>query len=131
MTLRMKDEFSSVELKNKEDPHCKECIKRLQEQGKTRRCTRCRKWCGQKDVDNYGILARNYHLNKLICNECEEAKQNRKCEKCDKEKAESEFAASRWDRVLQERICLDCQGRKTCSQCKKQKDPTSFFKEQR
>ena len=134
MTLRMKDEFSSVELKNKEDPHCKECTKRLQKQGKTSRCKRCRVWCGAADVDQYGMLARNKELCRLLCNECgkaPKAQTMRVCGKCTKEKAESDFAPSRWDQNLQKRICLDCQSSKACSQCKKEKPLTSFSKEQR
>ena len=131
MTLRMKDEFSSVELKNKEDPHCKECLKRLKEQGKTRRCIQCRNWYGKEDVDNYGILARNCHLRRLVCNECEKTRKTWECVRCEKEKAESDSPASQRKKELQKRICSDCLDVKQCSQCKKQKDPTSFFKEQR
>ncbi len=39
MGLCPKKDFLDKEWKNTEDPHCKMCIKRLKEQGKTTRCT--------------------------------------------------------------------------------------------
>jgi hypothetical protein len=49
MQVRLKEHFSGKEQANKEDPHCKECIQRLADAGKTNRCKRCRAWCGKED----------------------------------------------------------------------------------
>ena len=56
MTVRSKSDFHEKEWENKEDPHCKECIKRLKEQGKTHRCVRCRTWHARSD---YPIVKKN------------------------------------------------------------------------
>jgi hypothetical protein len=44
LSVRFKDEFGAKQWKNAEDPLCKACVKRLEEQGTPYRCTRCRLW---------------------------------------------------------------------------------------
>jgi hypothetical protein len=48
LSIRFKDEFGATQWKNAEDPLCKACVKRLEEQGTPYRCTRCRQWFAQE-----------------------------------------------------------------------------------
>jgi len=111
MTVRFQDEFSEREWRNREDPHCKECLKRLKEQGETHRCMRCRQWFARSEFKVGGTNA-----DRLVCSDCKKG-QLRTCKVCLKEKSEEYFPATKWDRVLTRRVCLACSGDRKCSTC--------------
>ena len=112
MAVRFKDSFFEKEWKNKEDPHCKDCIKRLREQGKTHRCARCKQW-STRDAFIQQATAVKAH----ICGECKQRQGLRRCMQCEQEKPESQFEATRWNQVLKRRICLPCSGGRRCQSC--------------
>jgi hypothetical protein len=123
MTVRFKEMFHEKEWRNKEDPHCKECITRLKEQGKTHRCTRCRQWSARRD-----FAKTETSLVRHVCSECKKA--GRRCIQCGKEKPETEFSATKWDQVLQRRVCMACSGDKACSSCRLRGDAKKFAKDE-
>jgi hypothetical protein len=125
MAVRFKDMFHEKEWKNKEDPHCKQCINRLNEQGKTHRCAKCRQWYARGGFANKG-----FHLEKLVCEVCTRKTGQRSCIRCGQEKPGTDFAATRWNRVSTRRICLECSGSKTCSACKTSGDVNKFVAEE-
>ena len=93
----------------------------MKEQGKTHRCCECRRWFEKSKFESdHG------HLNRFICNECDEFKMLRKCFLCGMEKPKSEFSATRWNQILQRRICLECSGDKCCSICRLRDGPQKF-----
>jgi hypothetical protein len=122
MQVRFKDEFSEVEWKNKDDPHCKQCLKRLKEQGKTHRCARCRTWFARSDFAN----TKTTHLSKLICDECKNKRPERRCFRCEKDKPEKDFPATTWKQVLEQRICMECADGRHCSNCDARGDVSRF-----
>jgi hypothetical protein len=75
ITLRFKEDFAEKEWRNKEDPHCKACIQRLREQGKTHRCARCRVWSARSDLSAKEATT----LALLLCKDCKKRSGLRKC----------------------------------------------------
>ena len=124
LAVRFKDEFAEKEWRNKDDPHCKVCLAKFKEEGKTHRCVKCRN-CFPRAEFNM-----NRGPSMHICTECKGRKGLRKCDLCEAEKPESEFPASRWNLVLQRRICLECSGARRCNFCPNRGDASKFSKEE-
>ena len=70
MSLRLKDDFYKKEWENTTDPHCKVCIKKLREQGKTVRCTKCREWYGDEALTD--TMKQHWNTHKFVCDTCKE-----------------------------------------------------------
>ena len=64
----LKHEFSAREWKNKVDPYCKICVKRMKEEGNSHRCTICRRWRSE-DVFAKWMLNKGF-LAEMVCNSC-------------------------------------------------------------
>ncbi len=87
MNVRFKEDFNEKEWRNKEDPHGKECLKRLKGQGKTHRCVRCRQWFARSE-----FKASVVHVDRLVCSECKSHVMGfRTCNQCFKEKPEKNY----------------------------------------
>ena len=84
-----------------------------QREGKTHRCVRCRDWFARTDFTQQ--ITRN--LCRLICDECKNKKNTRRCFQCEQHKPETAFSATKWGRVLATRICLECSEGRRCSSC--------------
>ena len=123
MAVRFKDEFSEKEWRNKEDSHCKECITTLQEDGKTHRCSRCRRWFPRNEFSLRSETVRH------VCSGCND-KGLRKCMLCEVEKPQSQFSSTRWGQVLKRRICLECSGDRTCTSCHRRGGAEKFAREE-
>ena len=104
MLLRLKDEFSAKEWKNKDDPYCKVCVQKLRDQGKTLRCTLCRAW--YSDADAPAKLASHYQQHRFVCQTCQAKPTERRCNDCGEMRAESEFPSTRWNQGLKKRTCI-------------------------
>ena len=124
ISIRFKDAFSQKEWDNREDRHCKECIDRLKQQGKTHRCFRCRSWCGKEEFTEKS--QRHRHSQYYICATCRNRIVMRKCFQCESDKPEDQFPKSRWRKELKERVCLDCGNGRQCSLCPRQGDLKYF-----
>jgi len=131
LSVKMKEDFSQKEWENKEDPHCKVCLQRLKEQGKTVRCVKCRAWCGEEERTEG--MVRHCHLSRLVCGACSGRsgpRNFRKCGQCGKEKPETDFPASRWRKELQKRSCNECANARECSSCGRRDDRTKYHAEE-
>ena len=115
LSTKFKDGFSEKEWGNQVNRHCKDCMERLKEQGKTHRCVQCSKWCGKQDFPAHAVASR--HAASFVCDSCREANKLRQCVTCEKQKPESEYPATRWNQVLKRRMCLQCEEGKKCSSC--------------
>ena len=124
MLLRLKEEYSAKEWKNKEDPHCKACILKLQEQGKTVRCIQCRAWCG--DTDMPAGMMRNRTQSQFVCSTCQSKPNLRRCHACGEMRTESEYPATRWNQVLKMRSCFTCSQSRSCSACRRRDSKHKF-----
>ena len=109
----LKDEFSAYEWKNRIDAYCKVCEKRMVDDGNPHRCTKCRQWCNKEHFAPWMVV--RCRKEQYICAKCHT--NTRLCCYCNKEKAESEFPASRWEQVLVRRMCIQCGKERRCNDC--------------
>ena len=124
----MKDEYSAYEWKNKVDPYCKICVKRMKEEGNPHRCTVCRQW---RSEDVFATrMVKAGHTDRYVCNSCADTKNTRRCGVCGATKSEAEFPAARWGKELARRICSTCGQLKKCSSCGRQNDQRYFSSEE-
>jgi hypothetical protein len=123
MSVKPKAQFSPKEWENKEDAHCKACIKKLREQGKVVRCSQCRSWLSREDLNRHKLDKFGFK-----CQSCM-AKGLRECGRCGLRKPQRDFPANRWDRVLARRVCGECMATKSCCVCGRQRDKTFFSAE--
>ena len=121
LSIRFKEDYHQKEWRNKEDPHCKACIQRLQAQGKTHRCNRCRQWFPRTEFKAIGR-----HLEEFVCSDCNRRQGERRCIRCDVEKEGSCFPQTRWDQVAAKRVCLECLKEKRCSSCSRSFDVRGY-----
>ena len=100
---------------NKENPHCKICLAKLKEQGKTHRCSRCRAWFPRAE---FKCAASHLFGDSkwCVCSACKDVGL-RKCILCEEQKPQSQFSSTKWDQSLVRRMCLACSGHKSCSGC--------------
>ena len=125
LSVKPKAEFSQKEWLNKEDAHCKACMQRLREQGKTVRCESCRSWFGKEDMS----LASAKNPSRFKCSRCS-AKGERACFRCGAMKPEEDFPAFRWAKRMVDRICAECMAARKCSACQKQKSRTKYSEDE-
>ena len=115
MSLRLKDEFSVSEWKNKDDPHCKVCVQKRREHGTPYRCTRCRHWFAEGDFESSYTCE---SLRHRICKTCADVKP-RRCSSCLKDKPEAAFTEKQWKHSRKaDRTCMACMTGRSCSVCK-------------
>ena len=81
-TVKLLEDFSAKERKNKENPHCLECTKRLATQGLTHRCPGCGAWRKSVDISTAAKLHR--HAARELCEICTAtaAATKRECGRC-------------------------------------------------
>jgi hypothetical protein len=125
MCMRLKDEFSALEWRNQEDPHCKACVQKRQNQGTPYRCTRCRNWFTENS------FAESMMYNKVaqrLCQNCVANSQQkpRKCSHCGIEKAKEQFTPALWNKCKKDRKCIDCMAGRKCCECDTQGDQHMF-----
>jgi hypothetical protein len=125
LIMRPKEQFFEKEWKNKDDPHCKECINRLRQQGKTNRCFRCRTW-----VERSSITTKSTAFDRQFCSECIKNQGQRQCIQCERDLPSTAFDADKWKRVLTKRICLECSGGRRCHHCTARGGAEKFSKDE-
>ena len=124
-SIKPKADFSEKEWANKEDAHCRACMKRLKEQGKTVRCRQCRMWFGEEDLNVH--TAKNPSAFK--CKSCMST-GFRSCARCGAAKPEQDFARYRWHRRAADRVCIECMATRSCARCGQQRGKAKFATEE-
>jgi len=124
----MKDEFTAYEWKNKVDPYCKICEKRMQMEERPHRCNTCRKWRPNEDFAQW--MHDRQIKSQYVCHDCKSMTGLRLCSYCEKKKAESQFPKSRWEQGRQKRVCIECAREKTCSGCGRSAGRQTFSHEE-
>ena len=116
MSLRLKDEFSAVEWRNKADPYCKDCVQRHREHGTPIRCTRCRHWLAE---DSFASILKDHNLAQRLCKTCTaETVKPRRCAVCLKDKPDTAFSENMWRCTRKaDRTCMACLSGRSCSVC--------------
>ena len=129
MMVRFKHEFHDKQWKDKATAHCKECIARLRESGKTHQCVKCNVWLARTDFKQKDNMAG--HVRHLICDKCLTKEESmRQCIQCGQKRKHDEFPSNRWNRALRERVCLSCMEGKKCSTCPTKGGIAKFTKEE-
>ena len=106
ISLRRRDEFSAVEWRNQEDPHCRACVRRHLKHGTPYHCTSCRNWFAE---ESFFPSAAKDNPGQRICKTCRAVtvEMRKKCVACNLDKPEAAFTQREW-RPLS----------KTCRTCK-------------
>ena len=120
----LKNEFSAQQWRNKTDPYCNVCEKKMVDEGCPHRCVTCRRWCAKDCFRTWMLEQAATKL--LVCNECKDQGASRMCTYCEKKKLEGQFPAGRWDQVRAKRICIECARQKKCSSCGSSGDQRHF-----
>ena len=87
--VRFKEDFGAREWKNKQDPHCTACMRKLTDAGTPWRCARCRKFCAEKAFCDTALSHQT--LQRRVCSECANYHRPRRCHLCACNKEEHEF----------------------------------------
>ena len=79
--IKAEHAFCIEEWNNKRNPHCKDCKRKLKQQGKTQRCSRCMNWFIESELH---ISASSWNtIPKLVCTECKQG-NTQTCFRCRK-----------------------------------------------
>jgi hypothetical protein len=122
LSVRFKAEFGLKQWKNPEDPLCKVCAKRLEEQGTPYSCARCRQWFAKEAfADTYTRRDQSHRL----CPGCV-ANHVRTCCKHNKDKPSADFTASMCQLRKSDRKCKECMSGRVCCICAKPQQESKF-----
>jgi hypothetical protein len=121
-SVRFKDEFGVKQWKNAEDPLCKACLQKLQEQSTPYRCTRCRQWFAKH---SFAATFSHQKDEQRVCRGCV-AIHVRACCICKKDKPATDFTNSMWPKMLSQRKYKECMLGRTCCICEKPQTECTF-----
>jgi hypothetical protein len=122
LECQIQDEFGAKQYNNAEDPLCKACVKRLEEQGTPYRCTRSR----QRFVkESFAASFLKHDAGQKVCRGCV-AHHVRACCICKKDKPSTDFANSMWPKMLSQSKCEECVLGRTCCVCEKPQTECKF-----
>jgi hypothetical protein len=121
LSVRFKDEFGVEQWTNAEDPLCKACVQKLQEQGTPYRCTRCRQWFAKESFADSSL---SHNGRQKLCRGCV-ANHVRACCICNKDKPSTDSTDAMWKKVVSPHKCKECMLGRTCI-CEKPRTQCKF-----